>query len=404
MPVRVRPSALFARLKAGFFGPSFLIWIFVFSPALASVSGASLHVPATAPGSEHSLGILAGPAQASKLPAALHLPGGLFSENHLPNGSFLFVFLPHIQSTQRKIVISSRKILTMLSTKQNDLLLVPYDFTKEADTALAHASGIAKTGSDSVRLLHVINRETRARLKKEGISEEDLKQKLASIASNNTEKTGVQTAWHVVEGSIFSAIAEDAKDANADLIVLGTHGVSGMQHVLGADVMRILENCHVPGIVVQQKKIDEEGYNHIVLPIDENRFGKNKIAYAVAIARYFNAQVHVYSDFSSDEFIAKAIKNNTAQALETLREHGIPCEHIAQENDDETFDQALVRYAVAIDAELIVISSRPDERNVAALLFDRVEEEVINNKAMIPVLVVNPQQDVSHLSIDISTW
>jgi nucleotide-binding universal stress UspA family protein len=292
----------------------------------------------------------------------------------------------------------------MLSTEQNDLLLVPYDFTKEADTALAHASGIAKKGSDSVRLLHVINRETRARLKKEGISEEDLKQKLAAIATSNTEQTGVQTSWHAVEGSIFSSIAEDAKASNADLIVLGTHGVSGMQHVLGADVIRILEKCHVPGIVVQQKKIDEDGYNHIVLPIDANRFGKNKISYAVAMARYFNAKVHVYSDFSSDEFIAKAIKNNTAQALETLRKHEIPCEHIAQEDDDEDFDEALVRYAVSNEAELIVISSRPDERNVAGILFGRVEEQIINNEAMIPVLVVNPKQDVSHLSIDISTW
>jgi len=64
----------------------------------------------------------------------------------------------------------------------------------------------------------------------------------------------------------------------------------------------------------------------------------------------------------------------------------------------------VVRHATAISSDLIVISSRPDEVNIVELFFGRTEEELINNEAMIPVMCVNPHQDLSHLNTNVFSW
>jgi nucleotide-binding universal stress UspA family protein len=54
----------------------------------------------------------------------------------------------------------------MLTKGKKDLIVVPYDFTVQSETALLHASKIALQGEDEVRLFHVVNNETPSRLKK----------------------------------------------------------------------------------------------------------------------------------------------------------------------------------------------------------------------------------------------
>jgi nucleotide-binding universal stress UspA family protein len=177
-----------------------------------------------------------------------------------------------------------------------------------------------------------------------------------------------------------------------------------MQRFLGADVLRILEGCHAPGIVVQMKAPDADGYSSIVVPIDENKFGKNKLAYASAVAKYFDAAICIYADYSSDKALSATIANNVRFAKELFEKNGVKVNVVQHEEAKGDFPKAVVRHATAISADLIVISSRPDEVNIVDLFFGRTEEELINNEAMIPVMCVNPHQDLSHLNTNVFSW
>lgn len=292
----------------------------------------------------------------------------------------------------------------MLSKQHQDLIVVPYDFTPEADSAVKHASSLAKAGNDRISLIHILNSESRSIIKKQGVSEVQLRDKLAQICVENQRSNGVETTFEIREGSIFSSIGDYVTEEKADLVVMGTHGVYGMQRILGADVLRILHGCQVPGIVVQMREPKSGGYSSIVVPIDENKFGKNKLAYAVAVAKYFDATICIYSDYSSDKGLSGTIANNVRFAKELFEKNGVQVNVVEHEELKGDFPKAVVRHATAISSDLIVISSRPDEVNIVELFFGRTEEELINNEAMIPVMCVNPHQDLSHLNTNVFSW
>ena len=91
------------------------------------------------------------------------------------------------------------------------------------------------------------------------------------------------------KGSIFTAIADfvnqkgvpDDKKKNVDLVLMGTHGMKGMQKLTGSWALKVIVKSKVPFIVVQDAPADEERYHNIVFPVDfkkENK-GKNQDGY-----------------------------------------------------------------------------------------------------------------------------
>ncbi|MBE2247489.1 MAG: universal stress protein [Candidatus Competibacteraceae bacterium] len=287
----------------------------------------------------------------------------------------------------------------MLSKDKKNLIVVPCDFTEEAQIALNHASRIAKQSTDEVRLLHIFNRESKSKLRKESAGEEAVYAKLKEWAEKNQNETGITTTYHAEEGSIFTTIAEYIKETDAAMMVMGTHGVRGVQHFVGSFAMKVVTSSPVPVIVVQKKDVDASGINKIVLPIDHNRHGKNKVSYAISIAKYFGAEVHVFEEYSSDEFYSKQIKLNTNYAIQRLEENNVKYIEVKEDFSSGSFTKHLIRHAAKIEADLIVISSHADQESIADLFLRSNEVEMINNDAMIPVMCVNPFENTSHLSV-----
>src|SRR6202008_1479995 len=117
----------------------------------------------------------------------------------------------------------------MLNKEKKDLIISLCDFTPEAEVALNHASKIAEHNHDEVRLLHIINSDSKSKSKKANEGEEAVYDKLKSLAEKNYNETKVTPSYHAEEGSIFSSVGEYVKEAEAQLVVFGTHGVRGMQ-------------------------------------------------------------------------------------------------------------------------------------------------------------------------------
>lgn len=285
----------------------------------------------------------------------------------------------------------------MIDKKKKDLIIVPCDFTEEAANALHHASTIAKAGNDEVRLLHIINRESKSKLKKEGQIEEVVENKLREWAQKNEATYGVPTTYHAEEGSIFSAIGEYTADVNAQIAVMGTHGVKGVQHIVGAFAIRVVTSSPVPVVIVQRKGSADGGYKKIVVPIDDNKYGKNKILHAMAMAKYFNGEIVLFAAISSDEYTQKTINLSVHQAESFLTKNEIPFRIEKEESREGSFAKQLIRYSGEIEADLIVISTRQDTVALQNLIVGNNEEEVINNDAQIPVMCVNPVQDTTYL-------
>ena len=58
-------------------------------------------------------------------------------------------------------------------------------------------------------------------------------------------------SYQISKGSIFTAIAEYANEKDASLVVMGTHGMKGMQKLTGSWALKVIVKSKVPFIVVQ---------------------------------------------------------------------------------------------------------------------------------------------------------
>lgn len=274
-------------------------------------------------------------------------------------------------------------------TSEQKLILVPYDFSPPSDCALQHAIAIAKQANDQIMILHVLNSDSKSFMKKERLSIKDLNDKLQILAGDITRKSGVTASYEMEEGSIFSTIAEYAKGTKSRLVVMGTSGITGMQHITGAHVLKIAESSIAPDIIVQQRPIRAEGYKRILMPLDSTKESRQKTSQTAAIASLFGGEVHIFLATESDEFLAKAVVQNLAFAEKTFKNHQIK-HTIAKENPKgKGYVKQILAYADQVDADLIVIMTGED-RGLLDFITGSDEENIVNNKSQIPVLCIDP--------------
>ena len=124
---------------------------------------------------------------------------------------------------------------------------------------------------------------TDARLRMEAWNEK------AAAAYPHTVRTAVRI------GSIFEDIDDVAVEQDANLVIMGTHGLKGMQFLTGGRALRIVTNCSTPFIITQERGIKDTGYDDIVVPLDLHQDTKQKLSTVAEMATYFNGRVHIIS-------------------------------------------------------------------------------------------------------------
>ena len=164
-------------------------------------------------------------------------------------------------------------------------ILVPMDFTPVSDIALEHAIVVGKAFESEIMLLHIIGSKkemTDARLRMEAWNE-----KAAAVPAHGTHSVRI--------GSIFEDIDDVAVEQDANLVIMGTHGLKGMQFLTGGRALRIVTNCSTPFIITQERGIKASGYDDIVVPLDLHQDTKQKLSTVAEMAKYFNGRVHIIS-------------------------------------------------------------------------------------------------------------
>jgi nucleotide-binding universal stress UspA family protein len=276
-----------------------------------------------------------------------------------------------------------------MQTSEENLILVPYDFSPPSDCALQHAIAIAKAASDRVMVLHVLNSESKSMMKKEKLSIKDLNDKLQILVADITKKSGVTATYEMEEGSIFTTIPEYVASSKARLVLMGTSGKVGMQHITGAHVLKISESSNAPDIIVQTRPIKAHGYKTIVMPVDSTKESKQKTTQTAALAQIFGGEVHLFIATESDEFLANSVAANVAYAEKMFKNHNIK-HKVAKENPKgKSYVKQILAYAESVDADLLVIMTGEDRGLLDIITGGSDEENIVNNKAQIPVMCID---------------
>jgi nucleotide-binding universal stress UspA family protein len=134
-------------------------------------------------------------------------------------------------------------------------LLVPIDFSDHSRRALAMAQTFAAEAGAAIDLLHVVDQMVPPAFYQTGkTSLLEIDRGLADRCRENlrdlaAEAGGpaVATAEHVVSGRAASEIVRFAEENGNDLIVIATHGLTGLKHfLLGSVTEKVVRSARCP--------------------------------------------------------------------------------------------------------------------------------------------------------------
>lgn len=141
-------------------------------------------------------------------------------------------------------------------------ILFPTDFSKSSDYALQYAISIATAFKAKLYILHVIegaHREDYFLVLT--LTSEEIEKKLKEEAQKNLEKLvsknlsqEIEFETSVKSGTPFVEIIRAAKQESIDLIVMSSHGKSGISEILiGSVAERVMRKAPCPVLVVKPK-------------------------------------------------------------------------------------------------------------------------------------------------------
>jgi nucleotide-binding universal stress UspA family protein len=138
-------------------------------------------------------------------------------------------------------------------------MLVPLDFSPYAEQALKYAIDLAQTLRAHLTLLHVIHLTPLAMGDMLATSLEAYLQAVETEAEEQmhaararVHQVGLRCDTLIVQGVPFQIIVDTAGDRDVDLIVMGTHGRTGLTHVLmGSVAEKVVRLAPCPVLVTR---------------------------------------------------------------------------------------------------------------------------------------------------------
>ncbi len=120
-----------------------------------------------------------------------------------------------------------------------ETILVPTDFSAHAEHAVDHAVGLAKTFSARIHLLHAYSLPVPMTFPDTVALTQSFWDEVRAYATEKLEEIrsrvsgeGVSCEIEVIGELPFQAVVDTAERIGADLIVMGTRGLTGLKHVL----------------------------------------------------------------------------------------------------------------------------------------------------------------------------
>lgn len=143
-------------------------------------------------------------------------------------------------------------------------ILVPIDFSEASEMALGYALKMAQACGADLALVHVMEPATTPNFAKDfplaqenEAKKEECRRELELLAERAGVPPNMLERVVVRYGRAFNEIVSAARTLKSDLIVVATHGRTGLKHVLmGSTSERVVQHAPCPVLVVRSAKRD----------------------------------------------------------------------------------------------------------------------------------------------------
>ncbi|MCF8277551.1 MAG: universal stress protein [Flavobacteriales bacterium] len=264
-------------------------------------------------------------------------------------------------------------------------ILVPTDFSETAYAAAEVAASIAKKTNARVYLLHVVS------LLEYGDEEEISKQifvmKLVRKRMQEMVNQPFFEGVNVVEALQFDLIHENVSKLaikhEIDLIVMGSHGASGIKEIIfGSNAQKILRRSKCPVLTVKRVP-DSLDFKTIVFASNFNKEVETAFINVQRFAELFNAKLHLLRVCTVGEF--ETTKTCNQQMHDLAKATGLT-DYTVNVVNAETLESGISEFTGMIGADLTAIATHGRDGLFHILMGSRTEDLV--NHEQIPILSV----------------
>lgn len=261
-------------------------------------------------------------------------------------------------------------------------ILIPTDFSKNAEHALKVAAQIARKNGGEIILLHMLE------LPHQGSDAVGTGKDIPEImffknaAIRRLEELmeedyleGLKVSDIIQFEMAFDGILKISQLNNVDLIVMGSHGASGYKEMfIGSNAEKVVRNSEVPVLIIKKEEGDFS-VDNFVFASDFSDEVKNPFRKAVEFANKFDATLHLVTVNTPNNFkstsAAEDIMNNFVKDFEIKK----VVTHIYNETNVE---KGILNFANSIDADLIGMSTH-GRKGLSHFFNGSISEDLVNH-------------------------
>lgn len=256
-------------------------------------------------------------------------------------------------------------------------ILVPYDFSNEANFALDHAYELARISKFPIHILYVVQSEREV---------EEWQIELKKIADKFSHKHNYKIIAVVKAGNLFETIYNYGIEVNAYLAVMGTHGLKTIKKA-----MKVIKKfVKIPFILVQ-RPINFGEYDKICVPIDDDKKSRAKFLWVKYLSLLFESKVYVVYPECADNGKKTDVNSNLMFATTIFEKYAIDFE--AKAVPEHNFSDNLYDYMNEIEPDVVLFMTDKYKKSITELKAPRN----IELYKKIPIMCVNLRTDIVKL-------
>ncbi|MFT7330504.1 MAG: nucleotide-binding universal stress UspA family protein [Roseivirga sp.] len=240
-------------------------------------------------------------------------------------------------------------------------ILVPIDFSEQAEFAAKVAARIAKKINCEIHLLHMLEIPVDVVDQANQVSNSPTALMYLKRAQEKFEKLtkrfflkDINVTKSVFFHNTFDGIIQESEKQKVGLIVMGSQGVSGFEEMfVGSNTEKVVRHSDVPVLVIKNE-IEDFELNNLVFASNFDINNKKTFKKIVEFANYFDAKIHL-------------LKINTAQNFEPTIETHLKIKEFLEgynlENytinihNDVTVEMGILNFGKFINADVIALNT-----------------------------------------------
>ena len=261
-------------------------------------------------------------------------------------------------------------------------ILVPIDFSEYAENALKAAAFFAKKNNSEIFLLHLL--ELPGQMNDAMTTGSSIPEVMLFINKANdllqkiTEQPyleGVKISTSVQFEKAFSGIMSFSKINKIDLIIMGSHGTSGIEELLiGSNAEKVVRLSEIP-VLILKKDINEAHFDNFVFASDFSEEIKKPFQKMIEFAEIFTAKISLVmiatpnsfkNTIDSEKKMKQFVKNFDIQNYSL---------HIF---NDTNIENGIINFSKKINADLIGLCTH-GRTGLAHFFNGSISEDLVNH-------------------------